>query len=129
MQPSMIGAPVTPRWYGVPTIVRSSSMSFIAKVREIDSCSALRMFTAQTPLAWMCWYVRVALSMHTSTSIGSSESEVKEFAVIAQAPLVVGILMTVTPVAKVPIKRLKSIGSMGIGVLKGVVAYSGRAYL
>ena len=115
----MMGAPVTPGRYGVSTIVRSSSKSFIAKVREICSWSSPRMLIAQTGLACICWCVRVVFSMQASTRVGSSESEVIELAVMPHAPSAVGIVMTVTPVAKLPMTRRKRPESIGMRPITG----------
>src|SRR5439155_525283 len=80
--PSIIGAPVTANPCGRLSRPCAPSNYFLAKRLETSACSLLRILTANTPALARISCVSAVLSTQTSTSIGSSESDVTAFAVI-----------------------------------------------
>src|SRR5258707_547969 len=86
-----------------------------AKFREIASCPSWRKFTANAPARWMIGCIRARRSTQTMISSGSSESEVKAFAVMPWMSSSTRVVTTVTPVAKSPARRRYSRGSIGCG--------------
>src|SRR4051794_22724118 len=71
------------------------------------------MFTAKAPLAAINERPEPRRRRHTSTSGGSRETEVNEFAVTPYRPAGPPVVTTVTPVAKAPSARRNWVESKG----------------
>src|SRR5215470_11677197 len=106
----MIGLPTGPANHPVAA---NLSGAFEAKRLEISFWCSARMLTAKCGAAEKTWQLAAALAMHTRTSGGSSDTEVKEFAVKPRGvPSGCSVVTTVTPVAKAPRAWRKALGSM-----------------
>src|SRR5579872_6624602 len=72
------------------------------------------MFTAKRPAIVRCGCMLARLVTDTTQSGGSSEPEMKAFAVIPRVASATVAVITVTPVAKRPITRRKCAGSISV---------------
>ena len=90
----------------------SSPLAFVAKRRASSSCSAPRMLTQKRPECRTASSVFEVRSSATSTSSGSSESEVSAFVVAPRGPVSPRLVITATPVAQWDISRRSSRGSI-----------------
>src|SRR6266516_5065709 len=106
MQPSMIGAPEDPSWWGTPSNLLSERR---LKRYDIRSWSSARTLKAKPQPAWKAPRLGARRCRQTSTSGGSSDTEVNELAVKPRSsPSGSRVVTTVTPVVNEPAARLKS---------------------
>src|SRR5574342_580625 len=114
MQPSSLGPPshdVNVNGGGC------SSFHDPAKYDDRSCWSCPRMLTAKPETARMCRPAFVSLPRQNSTSGGSSDNDVNEFAVIARTSPSLSSAITVTPVTKRPSVWRRVRGSRGSGVI------------
>ena len=102
-------------WNGTPPIGSVSSPRR-ANSSATGRWSSARMFTANVPASWIGSCIEASRVTQISTSNGSSETDVKEFAVIARYSPPSFTVTTVTPVPKRPTRfrydRVSILGSL-----------------
>src|SRR5215475_12506101 len=95
------------------------SAPFVANTRQTSSWCSLRMFTVNLPAASILGHVVDTFEAQNSTSGGSSDTEVNEFAETPMGSLPSIAVMMVTPVAKCPstVRKDGSSGGMSVSAL------------
>ena len=94
--------PCGPSWNGTPRRLPCSGSPRLANTDEIASCSSPRKLTPNLRALWSWPWQRVFLSTETIMSRGSSDTDTTPFAVMPWSQPSTLVVITVTPVAKLP---------------------------